>query len=115
MASPLIARGGRDGFTAAVLVLPRTAAEAPLQNRKAILSSFHIEQSPCIGASDMNVLGVILARAGSVGLKDKHLLNLLGRPVIEYTFGHAQVVVSSDCPRIRLLAERRGLFQDCDD
>ncbi len=60
----------------------------------------------------MNVLGVILARAGSAGLKNKHLLPLLGRPVIEYTFGHAResklltrVVVSTDSPEIRRLAE----------
>jgi len=64
----------------------------------------------------MNVLGVILARAGSVGLKNKHLLPLLGRPVIEYTFDHAaaanrlsRVVVSTDCPGVTRLAERRGL------
>jgi CMP-N-acetylneuraminic acid synthetase len=60
----------------------------------------------------MNVLGVILARAGSQGLKSKHLLPLLGRPVISYTFDHARasklltrVVVSTDCPQIRHLAE----------
>jgi len=60
----------------------------------------------------MNVLGVILARAGSAGLKNKHLLPLLGRPVIKYTFAHARqsklltrVVVSSDSPQIRRLAE----------
>lgn len=62
---------------------------------------------------DMAVLGVILARAGSMGLKDKHLLPLLERPVISYTFGHARTseritrtVVSSDCPEIRRLAEQ---------
>ncbi len=55
----------------------------------------------------MNVLGVILARAGSAGLANKHLLPLLGRPVIDYTFEHAtrstlltRVVVSSDCPKV---------------
>src|SRR3954470_11025868 len=60
----------------------------------------------------MNVLGVILARGGSQGLKSKHLLPLLGRPVISYTFDHARasklltrVVVSTDCPQIRHLAE----------
>ena len=37
----------------------------------------------------MNTLGVILARAGSVGLASKHLKLLLGRPMIEYTFDHA--------------------------
>jgi CMP-N-acetylneuraminic acid synthetase len=60
----------------------------------------------------MNVLGVILARAGSAGLKNKHLLPLLGRPVIKYTFAHARqarlltrVVVSTDAPQVRRLAE----------
>lgn len=63
----------------------------------------------------MNVLGIILARAGSQGLKKKHLLPLLGRPVITYTFDHARaastlsgVVVTSDCPDIRLLAAQAG-------
>src|SRR5580658_271780 len=64
---------------------------------------------------NMNVLGVTLARAGSVGLRNKHLLPLLGRPVIEYTFDHAavanrltRVVVSTDCPGVARLAEKRG-------
>ena len=63
----------------------------------------------------MNVLGVILARAGSLGLRNKHLLPLLGRPVISYTFDHARaagtltrVVVTSDCPNILRLAEAEG-------
>ena len=65
----------------------------------------------------MRILTVILARAGSKGLKDKHLLPLLGRPVISYTFEHAfplkergPVVVSSDCPEIRRLAEASGFY-----
>jgi CMP-N,N'-diacetyllegionaminic acid synthase len=60
----------------------------------------------------MNVLGVILARAGSAGLKNKHLLPLLGKPVIKYTFAHARqsrllsrVVVSTDSSQLRRLAE----------
>jgi len=64
----------------------------------------------------MKSLGVILARAGSVGLPNKHLLPLLGRAVIEFTFDHAaasrrldRVVVSTDCPGVRRLAEQRGL------
>ena len=63
----------------------------------------------------MQTLGVILARAGSVGLPNKHLLPLLGRPVIEYTFDHARaakrltdVVISSDCARIREVATLAG-------
>jgi N-acylneuraminate cytidylyltransferase len=65
----------------------------------------------------MRVLTVILARAGSRGLKDKHLLPLLDRPVIAYTFDHAwplkqlgPVVVSSDCPNIRKLGEAAGFY-----
>jgi CMP-N,N'-diacetyllegionaminic acid synthase len=64
----------------------------------------------------MNALGIILARAGSVGLPGKHLLPLLGRPVIEFTLDHAaaarrltRVVVSTDCPGVRRAAERRGI------
>jgi len=59
-----------------------------------------------IKESNMQVLGVILARAGSVGLKNKHLLPLLDRPVISYTFDHerashliTRAVVSTDCRR----------------
>lgn len=60
----------------------------------------------------MNVLGVILARAGSAGLANKHVLPLLGRPVVAYTFDHARratlltrTVVSTDCVQVRRLAE----------
>ena len=62
-----------------------------------------------------NVLGIILARGGSVGLKGKHVRPLLGRPVICYTFDHARAartltrtVVSSDCAEIRSLAIHAG-------
>lgn len=58
-----------------------------------------------------NVLGVILARGGSKGLKDKHLVPLLGRKVIEYTFDAAQsarllthIIVSTDSLPILELA-----------
>ena len=40
----------------------------------------------------MYVLAVILARAGSKGLPDKCVRPLLGRPVIEYTFDHADAL-----------------------
>lgn len=63
----------------------------------------------------MNVLGVILARAGSAGLKNKHILNLLGKPVIGYTFEHAhaaslltRVVATSDSQDILRLASSAG-------
>ena len=63
----------------------------------------------------MNVLAVILARAGSQGLPNKHLLPLLGKPVIQYTFDHARsarllsrVVVSSDSPDVLRLGAAAG-------
>ena len=63
----------------------------------------------------MNTLAVILARAGSQGLPGKHLLPLLGRPVISYTFDQARaarsltrVVVSSDCSEVRRLGAAAG-------
>jgi len=63
----------------------------------------------------MNVLGVILARAGSKGLANKHLLKLQDRPVISYTLEHARaarlltrVVVSSDCPLVRRFGVANG-------
>jgi CMP-N,N'-diacetyllegionaminic acid synthase len=63
----------------------------------------------------MNVLAVILARAGSSGLANKHLLPLLGRPVIQYTFDHARsarllsrVVVSSDSPDVLRMGAAAG-------
>jgi CMP-N-acetylneuraminic acid synthetase len=63
----------------------------------------------------MNVLGVILARAGSQGLAGKHMLPLLGKPVISYTLEHARaarllshVAVSTDCPQIAAYARNHG-------
>ena len=64
----------------------------------------------------MDVLGVILARKGSVGLPNKHLLPLLGRPVVTYTFDHARAskllgkcVVTSDSPEVLDLARAAGI------
>src|SRR6266576_3758871 len=63
----------------------------------------------------MNTLGIILARAGSIGLANKHLRPLAGRPVISHTFAHARVAkrltricVTTDCPVIRRLALAEG-------
>jgi CMP-N-acetylneuraminic acid synthetase len=62
-----------------------------------------------------NVLGVVMARAGSKGLADKHLLPLLGQPMIEYTLDHVRgsklltrTVVSSDSPGVLDIARKSG-------
>ncbi|MGN6504931.1 MAG: acylneuraminate cytidylyltransferase family protein [Tepidisphaeraceae bacterium] len=64
-----------------------------------------------------HVLGVIMARAGSKGLADKHLQLLLGKPVIDYTFDHVRdskllsgVVVSTDSPAVRNRAMAGGFI-----
>jgi CMP-N-acetylneuraminic acid synthetase len=65
--------------------------------------------------SAMNTLGIILARAGSVGLTGKHLRSLAGKPVICHTFDHARaarlltrICVTTDCPVIRRMALGEG-------
>jgi CMP-N,N'-diacetyllegionaminic acid synthase len=64
----------------------------------------------------MNMLGVILARAGSVGLPSKHLQMLIGRSVVEYTIDYAmdshrltRVVASTDCPGVKRISAVRGV------
>lgn len=61
-------------------------------------------------------LGIILARAGSRGLRDKCVRPLLGRPLIEYTFDHARaakslsaIVLSTDSAPAKRLAQQRGI------
>ena len=63
----------------------------------------------------MKTLGIIIARAGSVGLRNKHLRPLLGRPVIAYTFDYARaatrldrIAVSSDSAEVLDLAKAQG-------
>ena len=64
----------------------------------------------------MVALGVILARAGSKGLRDKCVRSLLGRPLIEHTFDHAlaserltAVVLSTDSIPAQELARGRSI------
>jgi len=70
---------------------------------------------PLTVINTMNTLGIILARAGSVGLANKHLRLLMNRPVICHTFEHARaaklltrICVTTDCPVIRRLALAEG-------
>jgi CMP-N,N'-diacetyllegionaminic acid synthase len=68
-----------------------------------------------VSEANANILGVVMARAGSKGLADKHLQPLLGRPVIDYTLDHCtastrltRTIVSSDSPGVRERAAQRG-------
>jgi CMP-N,N'-diacetyllegionaminic acid synthase len=64
----------------------------------------------------MVALGIILARAGSTGLRDKCVRPLLGRPLIDYTFDHAlastrltAIVLTTDSEPAKQLARRREI------
>lgn len=64
----------------------------------------------------MNTLGIILARSGSRGLPDKCVRELLGRPLIQYTFDHATasrrlsaVVITTDSEPAKNLARNAGI------
>lgn len=64
----------------------------------------------------MNTLGVVLARAGSKGIRDKCVRPILGRPMIDYTFDHALasrlrdcLVLSTDSDPAKQIARSRGI------
>ena len=62
------------------------------------------------------VLSIIVARGGSKGLPNKHLLPLCGKKVIEYTFEYARqaelvnrIVLSTDDDGIAEAAKEHGI------
>lgn len=64
----------------------------------------------------MTAIAVIIARAGSKGLKNKSMQPLLGKPVIAWTIEHAlgskrlnAVALTSDCPQIREVGSNYGI------
>lgn len=64
----------------------------------------------------MNVVGVILVRAGSKGLRGKCMRELLGKPLIQYTFEHAaaadlptDTVLTTDSEAAKSLARQVGI------
>jgi CMP-N-acetylneuraminic acid synthetase len=70
---------------------------------------------PETGTAKPEVLAVVMARGGSVGLPGKALRPLLGRPVLAYTLDHVREsrlvtrsVVSSDDQAILALAAKEG-------
>ena len=65
----------------------------------------------------MNILGIIPARAGSVGMPGKNVRQLLGRPVICYTIDAAmsakrldRVVVSSNDKQVKEICEENNVL-----
>lgn len=64
----------------------------------------------------MAAIGIILARAGSKGLRDKCVRELLGKPLIAYTFEHAAAsrllrttVLTTDSAPAKELAREAGI------
>jgi CMP-N,N'-diacetyllegionaminic acid synthase len=62
------------------------------------------------------ILAVILARAGSKGLPNKCVVPVLGKPMIAYTFEHAQaartldgIALTTDSPQAAALARKQGI------
>lgn len=67
----------------------------------------------------LNILGVIPARAGSKGLKNKNILKLKNKSVIEYTIDQAlaskyinNICVSTDSKIIQDISVRKGIWCD---
>ena len=63
----------------------------------------------------METLGIITARSGSKGIKDKNIKELNGKPLIAYTIESAlqscyvdEVMVSTDSVKYAELSERYG-------
>ena len=63
----------------------------------------------------MNIIALILARGGSKGIKNKNIINVMGKPLIFYTIDIAkkiksinEVYVSTDSKKIKKISERYG-------
>lgn len=61
-------------------------------------------------------IGLIPARAGSKGIKNKNILNLAGKPLISWSFESAldvpslnRIVCTSDCTKVQSLATQYGI------
>lgn len=66
----------------------------------------------------MNILGFIPARGGSKGIKDKNIVQLAGKRLIDYTFDAAEssryltrIILSTDSERIARTADTRKLVE----
>ena len=63
------------------------------------------------------ILAVTLARGGSKGIKNKNIIKILGKPLIEYTIDQAlksklitHYLVSTDSKKIQKLVNKRGNY-----
>jgi N-acylneuraminate cytidylyltransferase/CMP-N,N'-diacetyllegionaminic acid synthase len=66
----------------------------------------------------VRILGIIPARGGSKGIKNKNIVNLAGKPLIQYTLEPAirlekeglieHLIISTDSPDIKAIAEKIG-------
>ena len=63
----------------------------------------------------MKVSSIILARGGSKGIKNKNIINVMGKPLIYYTINIAkkiksinEVYVSTDSKKIKKISEKYG-------
>lgn len=79
------------------------------------LDQVAVREAP-IHPKAMIILGIILARSGSRGLPDKCIRELLGRPLIRYTFDHATgsrrlsaVVFTTDSEPAKTIARDVGI------
>ena len=60
----------------------------------------------------MNIVALIPARGGSKGIKNKNIINILGKPLISHTIISAkkikqidEIYVSTDSPKIKKISE----------
>lgn len=64
----------------------------------------------------MKILAIIPARKGSKRLKNKNIMNLIGKPLIEYSIEHAKhsklitdICITSNCNQIRKIASDHNI------
>ncbi len=65
----------------------------------------------------MNIICTICAKSNSIGLKNKNLKKIYGKPLINYTLDHAKkmkifndVIISTDSKKIENICLKEGLF-----
>ena len=66
----------------------------------------------------MKIVSVILARGGSKGIPKKNIINLNGKPLIQYSIEASKQSrvnscwVSTDCPEVKQIAHSLQMNQD---